>query len=134
MPTLLRIAAVVAAIQYGAHAFLFLTAKPSHGTEETELVQRMQSLRWHFRGFRRSYWDFYFGYGLLVIVWGFIEVILLFQLASIASTSSVSVAPLVTTLLAANIGHAILTLRYFFLIPVIFDLVIAILLGIALFR
>lgn len=131
---MLRIAAVLAAIQYGAHVFLFLTAKPSHGTEEIELVQRMQSLRWNFRGFRRSYWDFYFGYGLLVILWGVIEVILLWQLASIASASSVSIAPLVATLLAANIAHAILTLRYFFLIPVIFDVLIALVLGVSLFR
>lgn len=134
MPTLLRIAAVVAAIQYGAHAILFLTAKPTHGAEEVDLLQRMRSLRWHVRGFQRSYWEFYFGYGLLVILWGIIEVVLLWQLAVLAGSSAASVAPLVATLLAANIAHALLTLRYFFLIPVVFDGVIAILLALALFK
>jgi hypothetical protein len=134
MPTFLRIAAVLAAVQYGAHVILFLRAKPSHGTDEIDLVQRMKSLRWNFGGFRRSYWDFYFGYGLLVILWGVIEVILLWQLAAIASTSPAHVAPLIVTLLAANIAHAVLTIRYFFLIPVIFDSVIAIMLVVALFK
>ena len=134
MSTLLRIAAVVAAIQYIAHGILFLSAKPSHGSDEIDLVERMKSLRWNFRGFERSYWNFYFGYGLIVILWGVVEVVLLWQLARLAGASSASVAPLVATLLAANIGHAILTLRYFFLIPAIFDIMIAILLAVALFR
>jgi hypothetical protein len=134
MPTLLYIAAVIAAIQYLAHTILFLRAKPSHGQDEIELVERMQSLRWNFNGFERSYWNFYFGYGLLAILWGIIEIILLWQLAALASTSSVSIAPLVATLLIANIGHAVLTFRYFFLVPVIFDCLIAIVLAVALFK
>src|SRR5690242_1388958 len=121
MSTMLRIAAVVVAIQYGAHTIMFLTAKPSHGADEVDLVQRMKSSKWKFGGFERSYWDFYFGYGLLAILWGVIEVILLWQCASLATSSPASAAPLLGTLLAANIGHAILTLRYFFLIPAAFD-------------
>jgi hypothetical protein len=70
----------------------------------------------------------------MVIVWGVVEVVLLWQLSSLASSSSPSVAPLVVTLLAANVAHAILALRYFFLIPVVFDAVVAILLAVALFR
>ena len=73
MSTVLRIAAVIAAIQYFAHTILFLGAKPSHGRDELELVERMQSVRWTFNGFERRYWNFYFGYGLLVILWSFIE-------------------------------------------------------------
>ena len=91
----------------------------------------MKSRKWNFRGFLRSYWDFYFGYGMLVILWGVIEVVLLWQLAALSAASE-SVAPLIITLLVANIGHALLTLRYFFLIPVVFDVLIAIVLGLSL--
>ncbi len=131
---LLYIATALALIQYVAHAFLFLRAKPSHGQEEIAVVNAMKSYRWNFSGFRRSYWDFYFGYGLLAILWGIIEIILLWQLAGIASTSSVSIAAILILLLAANIGHAILTLRYFFLMPAIFDFLIAIVLFLALLK
>jgi hypothetical protein len=134
MATSLRVAAILAAIQYGAHTILFLRAKPSHGRDEIELVERMQSLRWSFGGFQRSYWNFYFGYGLLTILWGVIEVVLLWQLAGIANTGLVSVAPLVATLLAANLGHAVLTLRYFFLLPPLFDILVAIALVVALVK
>jgi hypothetical protein len=59
---------------------------------------------------------------------------LLWQLSSFAGTTSISVAPLVVTLLIANIAHAVLTFRYFFLVPVVFDVVIAIVLAIALLK
>jgi hypothetical protein len=122
---------VLALIQYAAHAWLFLSATPEHGQEEVRLIDEMKSRKWNFRGFLRSYWDFYFGYGMLVILWGVIEVVLLWQLAALSAASE-SVAPLIITLLVANIGHALLTLRYFFLIPVVFDVLIAIVLGLSL--
>jgi hypothetical protein len=59
---------------------------------------------------------------------------LLWQVAALSSTPSISVAPLVATLLVANIAHAVLALRYFFLAPVMFDCVIAIVLAVALFK
>lgn len=134
VPSLVRIAAVIASIQYAAHAVLFLRAKPSHGKEEIELMERMKAQRWNFSGFMRSYWDFYFGYGLLAILWGAIEVALLWQLAAHANTDVFWARWFVATLLVANIAHAILTLRYFFLQPVVFDVVIAIVLALALLR
>ncbi len=131
---LLYIAAALALVQYIAHAFLFLRAKPSHGQDEIDVVTAMKSHRWNFSGFSRSYWDFYFGYGLLAILWGIIEIFLLWQLAGIAGISSVSITAFLILLLAANIGHAILTLRYFFLVPAIFDFLIALVLVLALLK
>ena len=131
-PFLLRVAAILGVIQYAAHAGLFLSATPKHGHEEVELLQAMKSHRWRFGGFLRSYWDFYFGYGMVAIWWGVIEIVLLWQLAALVGTHSASVGPLIAALLVANIGHAILMLRYFFLIPAIFDILIAVVLGAAL--
>jgi hypothetical protein len=129
---LLRVAALLSVIQYAAHAWLFVSATPQHGREEVELLQAMKSHRWRFGGFMRSYWDFYFGYGLIAILWGVIEIVLLWQLAALAGTHSAWVTRAIAALLAANIGHAILTLRYFFLIPAIFDILIAVVLSAAL--
>lgn len=132
-PLFLKIAAVIALVQYVAHAMLFLRAKPAHGKAEVELIDAMKSHQWVFNGFRRSYWDFYFGYGLLVILWGFVETALLWLLATVAS-SGAPVTGIIVLLLAANIAHGILALRYFFLIPTIFDSLVAIALLLALVR
>lgn len=130
--TFLRIAFVLAIVQYAAHARLFLSASPRHGQDERDLVAAMKSGRWNFGGFTRSYWDFYFGYGLLAIMWGVIEIALLWALTTVAGAQTASLTALIVILLAANVGHAVLTLRYFFLIPAIFDVIISIVLVAAL--
>lgn len=129
---LLGVAAGIAFVQYCAHSILFLRGRPTHGNEEVELVEAMKSHRWSFAGRPRSYWDFYFGSGLMLIVWGFAEVLLLWRVAVLST--AVSVAPLVVILLLANVGHAILALRYFFPLPAVFDGLVAIALVLALTR
>ena len=131
---LLRITSLIALFQYCVHAFLFLTATPSHGEDEINLIQAMKFYHWSFKGFTRSYWNFYFGYGLLAILWGLIEVILLWQLSIFAKNFTLPVRSMIAVLFFANLGHAILTLRYFFLIPAIFDFIVAIFLALSFFK
>jgi hypothetical protein len=119
-------------IQYVAHAILFLRATPLHGQEEVDVINAMKFHRWKFSGFMRSYWDFYFGYGLLAILWGLIEIVLLWDLARLSHTPGVHMSPFIGLLLFANVAHAILTMRYFFLQPVIFDFLIGVVLLLAL--
>ncbi len=120
----LKIAAGIALLQYLAHALLFLRAQPSHGPDEAALVDAMKRQRWVFNGFQRGYWDFYFGYGLLAILWGAVETVLLWQLAALAEAGA-ALSGIIVLLFAANIGHGILVLRYFFLIPAVFDALVA---------
>jgi len=131
--TILRIALGAAAIQYIAHTILFLSAKPNHGEDEINLINAMKSNRWNFNGFKRSYWDFYFGYGLLAIFFGIVEIALLWQLSIIPQNFLPIIKPIIAVLIFANILHGILTLKYFFLLPVVFDLVVTILLALAYF-
>lgn len=128
----LRVASILAALQYSAHAFLFLSASPSHGPEEIAVVDAMRSHRFDFAGFHRSYWDFYFGYGLLGILFGVIEVILLWQLAALAKTDSYRIRPPIALFIFANLAHAVLIWKYFFLVPAVFDIAVAACLGWAL--
>src|SRR5574341_556823 len=51
----LRIASILALLQYSAHTFLFLSATPTHGQEEMALIEAMKSHRWDFAGSMRSY-------------------------------------------------------------------------------
>ena len=121
---LLCLAAFLAALQGLAHGALFISAKPRHGDAEVAVVEAMKSNTFFPGGL--SYWDYYFGYGLIAAAVCLVEAVLLWQLASIAMTQPLLVRPILFLLVAANIGHAALLTRYFkFPIPIAFDLTIA---------
>jgi hypothetical protein len=128
---LLRIASLLALIQFAAHTSLLLTYAPKHGPEEAAVVEAMKSHAFNFGGVRpHSYWEMYFGYGLFAAVNCLIEAILFWQLTS----GSVNLAParsIVLLFCLANIGYAILVWKYFFLVPLVFDAAIALCLAAA---
>jgi hypothetical protein len=128
-PALLRVAAVVAALQFAAHATLFLRARPSHGPAEVAVVDAMKRERFDFGRARRSYWEMYTGYGLEAAFVCLVEAILLWQVASISAAAPAMARPIILLALVANLGHAILVLRYFFFVPLIPDLVLVVLLA-----
>jgi hypothetical protein len=126
---ILRVAALLALIQYAAHAFLFLSASPTHGAGEVSVIVAMKTT---VAGLTRSYWDFYFGYGLMVILSGVIEMVSLWYLAALAKTEPSRVRPIVALFILANFVHAFLVWKYFALpVPIAFDIVIALVLSVA---
>ena len=128
---ILRITFGIAVIQYFVHALLFLRSKPRHGADEVAVINAMKSNRWSFNGFYRSYWDFYYGYGVLAILFGLVEIALLCMLMLTGEASLPLMKPIIGILFFANFIHTIVTLRYFFLMPLIFDLIISFLLALA---
>jgi hypothetical protein len=122
---ILALAAGLALLQASAHALLFVSAHPRHGPEEVAVVEAMKAHYFTFGDFARSYWDFYFGSGLLAALNVFVEAALLWQLAVLARADAHRLRPIVALLALANVAHAALCLRYFFLTPVVADLVIA---------
>lgn len=106
LPILLRTASFLTLIQYAAHAYLFLSAVSTR--------------------------DRTFGYGLMVILSGFVATILLWQLARLATVEPVRTRPFIALLMFANVAHALLAWTFFRLAaPVVFDLLIAAVLGLA---
>ena len=122
---LLRIASGVALVQFAAHTFLFAFSSPKHGPQETAVIETMKAHRFDFLGSLRSYWDFYFGYGLEAAFFCLVEAVLFWQLATIAKSAPLVVRPIVALFFLANIGHAILAWKYFFITPIIPDVLIA---------
>ena len=121
----LRVAAVLAAVQGLAHGGLFMSAKPRYGAAEVAVVEAMKSNRF-FGGATRSYWDLYFGYGLIAAATCLVEAVLLWQLVKVAESNPALVRPIVGLLVVANVGHALLVARYFlFYVPIAFDVLIA---------
>src|SRR6266851_4952140 len=64
-------------------------------------------------------------YCALAILWGLVEIVLLWQLPTLAAIDSSRVRPTVALLILANVAHAALAWTYFFPAPVVGDVVVA---------
>jgi hypothetical protein len=119
------VATALATLQYAAHTALFLSAKPTHGDEEVQVISAMKAYRFSVGIFERSYWDFYYGYGLMAILLGVFEIGILWQAGKLAATDVGASARIIAVLLVLNLGHALIAWNYFFLAPLAFDLTVA---------
>lgn len=129
----LRIASVIALLQFVAHTTLILRYQPKHGPEEVRVVQTMKAYAFRFGGTAtHSYWEMYFGYALFAAFNCLVEAVLFWQLAGMMPAAGVR--PIVALFLVANVVYALLVARYFFLLPLYADVAIAICLGLALLR
>jgi hypothetical protein len=124
MRTLLRIAAALALVQALAHTAMFLNMHPTHGADEIAVVSAMKSHAFLFGGFNRTYWDMYFGYGLLAALVVFVEAALFWLLAGLPVEDR-RLRPIVGLFILYNLAHAALLARYFFAIPIFADLIVA---------
>jgi len=121
-----RVASAVAVLQWAAHTTMFVRATPRHGPEEVAVVETMQSHRFAFAGASRSYWDFYYGYGLMAAFVVLIEAVLFWQLAGAVTDAPRLTRSIAVLFLAFNVGHALLAARYFFVTPIVPDVLIAV--------
>ena len=131
---LLRIASVVSVLQFAAHTFLVVFSSPKHGPEEISVIETMRSHKFNFLGSQRSYWDFYFGYALMAAFVCLVQAVLFWQLAAMGAASLPLFRFVVGLFVVANVVHALLSWKYFFITPIIPDLVIAACLVLALVR
>jgi hypothetical protein len=125
--TLLRISSIVTALFAIGHTS-GAPWTPVKDAPENALIESMKSLHFPVMGVQRTYWDFYFGFGVSASVYVFALAILLWQIASLAKADPRRAQPMILTMLAAFIGIAAVTLQYFFTIPVVMSLAICILL------
>lgn len=129
-PAILRAASAAAAIQGSAHGLLVWRYTPKRAAE-VAVVDAMQSNHFSFMGASRSYWDFYFGYAMMGAFTCIVEAVLFWQLARVARTNPGAVVPIAAAFVLFNIGHALLAARFFMPTPIVFDLLVAALLGAA---
>jgi hypothetical protein len=130
-PTLfLRIAAVSTFIHAALHTIGGVFGKPSPGPA-TVAAAAMKMNRFLLMGHTRSYWDFYRGLGLGVTVFLMAEAVLFWQLGSLTKTDARRLRPILSTFLVAYIAMAVNSNAFFFVGPVIAEIVIAACLGLA---
>jgi hypothetical protein len=101
------------------------------GTKEGAVVEVMKSNQFDVMGANRSYWDFFIGYGLTISLSELLLAVVFWQLAALAKTEPRRIRPIIAAFLLANLGFAILAWRYFFVPPLLGDLLVIIALGLA---
>jgi hypothetical protein len=126
----LRLTALVALVQAIGHGALFLTARPASGSAADRVISAMRSESFDYGllGFR-TYWDMYFGYGIITIVLALGLAALIWVAAGIGNLRQQR--QLVAVIGAIVAAHAVVVFKYFFLLPFVFDLVV--LVGLCLF-
>jgi hypothetical protein len=104
----------------------------THGLQETQLVDLMKTLQFEFTGEHSSYWNLYFGWGLWMGVSLMTLAVILWLLSDLACLAPRRVGVITGVISASCLVGAYLSLRFFYIPPVLFYSVIcAILLTVA---
>lgn len=123
---LLRIASVLAFLHAAGHTIGGVLGKPRNGAEEIAVIDTMKEHFFHVMGSIRSYWDFFFGYGVNASVVMLVTAIVFWQLGTIAKSNSMQVRPIILVLGLQFLVTAAIAWRYFFIAPAVMEIVIAI--------
>ena len=127
----LRIASVVTLLYFAGHT-AGMPWTPYTDPEALAIIEAMKNRSFEAEGLKGTYWDFYFGFGINISLFLFVQAAVLWQVASLAKTDAIRVRPIVVSFLVAFIMNAALAWKYFFAVPVVMSGVIALCLAIAL--
>ena len=127
----LRIASVLTFVHCILHTIGGVFGSPSHGSEEIAVIESMKSHQFAVMGSMRSYWDFFFGYGLFVSVSLLALAVLLWQLSTLAKAKGVQIRPMLAVLCLGFLGFTVISWNYFFIAPAVVELLIALFIGLA---
>jgi hypothetical protein len=124
-----RIAAVLLLLFALGHTLGFRQSDPSWGADG--LLSTMRSIHFAVQGFNRTYWDFFVGSGFSVGVFFLFSSILAWQLGGLPP-ATISQLRLVTWAFAlCFVAITILSLKYFFILPIAFSVLITLCLAAA---
>jgi len=128
----LRVAAGLQALGAVLHT-IATTNPPSRGQAEETVFAAMQAFHFQIMGANRSHWDFYRGYELSITVVFAVLAVLIWQLSNLSRTEPRQAAPLVVTVLVAQILLGTIGWAYFFAGPGGMSILIAVCLAAAVF-
>ncbi|MFA9440573.1 hypothetical protein ACDA63_13130 [Uliginosibacterium sp. sgz301328] len=129
----LRLAAITTLLYGIAHTWALYTIHARDSLEGLVLYM-MRSHDFDFGGTTHSYWDTYFGFGLLVSVWLFVLGVLAWQMGSLVEREPAHARPLMLTLLIGYVALCVVNSLYFFALPTLLSVAITILVIGALLR
>ena len=126
----LRTASVLTLLHAVLHTVGGVFGKPKPGAQQAA-VTAMQANTFPVMGLTRSFWDFYIGLGLAVSIVLLVEAIVFWQLGSLSKADGLRLRPILGTFAIGYLALAVNAFRYFFIAPVIKEVLIALLLGLA---
>jgi hypothetical protein len=121
---LLRIAAVVTFLYLAGHT-AGIPWTPAVGPKEIPVLEAMKGHSFDAEGFKRTYWDFYFGFGVIISGFLLVQAVVLWQLGSLAKTDALRIRPIVASFFVAFIVNAVLAWKYFFAVPAVMAVAIS---------
>ena len=115
---LYRIASVLLFLFALGHTVGFRQHDPQWGVES--VLGLMQSVHFNVQGFNRTYWDIFVGAGFFISVFLVFAAILAWQLSSLPMESLARMRGTAWAFALCFIAVTFLTVRYFFLAPIVF--------------
>ena len=88
------------------------------------MIMAMRSIHFDVQGSNRTYWDFYVGFGLFVSVFLVFSAVLAWQLGGLPAATLALMRGTTWALVICFGAVAILSWRYFFIIPIVFSIAI----------
>jgi len=126
----LRLASIVTFLFALGHTIGF--SQPSGEAGEQAIRNAMQSSPFDLVGTRVNYWDLFLGFGYSIGLLFLMQAVLLWLTAGAAARNEGIARPSIIVFLLANAINMALLLKYFFIVPQVFEGVIVVLLVIAL--
>jgi hypothetical protein len=127
----LRIAAVITLLYAAGHT-AGMPWTPYINTEAKSVLEAMTTHSFEAEGFKGTYWDLYFGFGLMISIFLLVQAVVLWQVGSLAKADATRGRPIVASFLVAFIINAALSWKYTFIVPVVMAGIIALCLAISL--
>ena len=115
----LRATAVVLALFALGHTLGTASPKVMRGAPEAALFAAMQNFQFPVMGFTRSYWDFYRGFAITIGILQAALAVFAWQTGTLAARDPDGARPFALTVLAACIGLTIMSVLFFFTVPIV---------------
>jgi len=119
----LRIASVLTLIHAILHTIGGVFGKPMPGAAE-QAVAAMKANHFILMGNPRTYWDFYMGLGLGITIFLTVEATVFWLLASLVPATGARLRPIISVFALGYLAFAVNSFRFFFLGPVIVEVLI----------
>lgn len=128
--TLYRLAAILIVLFDLGHTAGYPWSDPAWGVD----LRSIQATHFDVFGFSRTYWHFYIGFGLFVSAFLLLAAVVAWELGNVRSEAARLLRGTAWALALCFVGVSILSWMYFFTIPLVFSILIAICLTLAAWR
>lgn len=109
----LRIAALVTLLYCAGHT-MGMPWTPATGPQETAVIDAMKSVRFDALGSERTYWQFYFGFGLIISGYLAVQSAVLWLMAGLAKRDPGRFRPIIAAFFISFALNAVAAWKFFF--------------------